>query len=117
MLECGVVGAEHGLAARERAAFGALQKCVLEGVSSLANAAQIVGNMCLWAAFSALSTLSCNELWEKSPERRQKVSCLERLLHQDKLQCSAAGTRKSQDGLLSVFPRSAGTGASAGRLP
>ena len=43
MLECGVVGAEHGLAARERAAFGALQKCVLEGVSSLANAAQIVG--------------------------------------------------------------------------
>lgn len=34
---------------------------------------------------SVLVTLLCSELWEKSPERRQKVSCLERLLHQDKL--------------------------------
>mgnify|MGYP000799988936 CR=1 FL=1 len=38
-----MVGAEHGLAARERAAFGALQKCVLEGVCSLANAAPVAG--------------------------------------------------------------------------
>lgn len=38
-----MVGAEHGLAARERAAFGALQKCVQEGFGSLANAAQFVG--------------------------------------------------------------------------
>lgn len=51
-------------------------------------------------------TLLCYELWEKSPERRQKVSCLERLLHQDKLQSTVAGTRKSQDGLLSAFSRS-----------
>jgi len=38
------------------------------------------------------------ELWEKSPEPGQKVSCLERLLHQLTLQSPVIGTRKSQEG-------------------
>lgn len=38
-----------------------------------------------------------NELWEKSPEHGQKVSCLERLLHQPAAQSTVFGTRKSQE--------------------